>query len=140
MRAFNPSHSIAALSFSNVKGGSHWTASPLAGKRFDLTDADNARVTYYIDVIPTLHVYGTRSVRSYELSVSERRVPVTYGPTFVQPGVFFKYELSPYIVVNEMEQRSLAHALASLAAVVGGVFVITGWVSALLTRLRRGTN
>lgn len=130
LRTFNPSHRIDFLAFSNTpKAPVHSGDVPLNGREFTLNGYDNARQTYYLNVIPTLFKYPTHSVRSYQISVSERNIPVTYGPTFAQPGVFFKYELSPYIVINEMNDHSLAHTLASTATIIGGVWIIIGWVS-----------
>ncbi|KAL7714200.1 Uncharacterized protein QTN25_008268 [Entamoeba marina] len=138
MRIFNPSHSISYLSFGNAPSTSSYSGeTPLNGKKFTLENFDNARYTYYINVIPTLHKYATHTVRSYQLSVSERNVGITYGPSFAQPGVYFKYELSPYIVINEMTDHSLAHSFASTAAVIGGVWIIIGWISRFSNKKER---
>ncbi|EDR27547.1 hypothetical protein, conserved [Entamoeba dispar SAW760] len=132
MKSFNPTHYINHLSFSNTLGSTvHSGETPLNGKEFTLNGFDNARKTYYINVIPTLFKYPSYTLRTYQLSVSERDIPVTYGASFAQPGVFFKYELSPYIVINEMNDHSFAHSLASVGAIVGGVLIIIGWLSKL---------
>ncbi|ELP87004.1 hypothetical protein EIN_318630 [Entamoeba invadens IP1] len=135
MKSFNPTHFINNLAFSNTPSyTTHAGETPLNGKEYTLKGYDNARYTYYINVIPTLNKYPTHTTRSYQLSINERFVPVTYGPTFTQPGVFFKYELSPYIVINEMMDHSFAHSIASTAAIIGGVWIIFGWISRFLNR------
>lgn len=135
MKSFKASHKIHHLSFSNKPNAlTRASETPLNGKEFKLEGYDNARYTYYINVIPILYKYPTHTVRSYQLSVNERNIPVTYGPIFAQPGVFFKYELSPYIVINELSEHSLSHSLASTAAIIGGVWIIFGWISKLLNK------
>lgn len=48
------------------------------------------------------------------------------------PGVFVMYDLSPIMVMFTEKQRSFAHFLTSVCAIVGGVFTVAGIIDSLL--------
>ena len=77
MHSFNPTHKIHHLSFSNQPVVTHYPGeTPLNGKDFRVENADNARITYYINVIPTVFRYPTHDIRTYQLSINERNIPL----------------------------------------------------------------
>lgn len=94
---------------------------------------DTARFMYHIKVVPTTFVYSSgRVVHTYQISHKEHVLPIVVKPgSFRQPGVFFRYEISPYQVTVTQQSESLAHVLASCCAIIGGVFTVVGFVSHL---------
>lgn len=150
---FNASHSVNHMSFGTghslpkalVRIGEFLTPSfllhpgavehPLDGVEH-IVRTDTARFIYFIKVVPTTFVYSSgRTVETYQISHKEHILPIVIGPSFKQPGIFFRYELSPYHVTIRQEQESLAHVTASCCAIVGGVFVVMGFVSDLISHL-----
>jgi hypothetical protein len=45
---------------------------------------------------------------------------------FQQPGLFFRYDISPYSVHYKQERKSFPHFLTALCAVIGGVWTVFG--------------
>eukprot|EP00727_Mastigamoeba_balamuthi_P004270 m51a1_g13840 hypothetical protein (369) ;mRNA; f:519191-520479 len=156
---FNASHTVHHLSFSHEpispKASARWRTMQAGGAGRSLfalaypdtvdhpmdgvekiVTHDTARFTYFIKVVPTTWIYSTGSrFSSYQLSHKEHTVPIVIGPSFKQPGVFFRYELSPYKVTNVENYKPFTHFFASLCAIVGGVFVVMGIVSNAVERL-----
>ncbi len=60
----------------------------------------------------------------------------TYSILYIQLtlylGVFFMYDLSPIMVKFTEKQRSFAHFLTSVCAIVGGVFTVAGIIDSLV--------
>lgn len=91
----------------------------------------------------------TQDVRASHRSelITSRNVS-TNQPRFWQPGLFFKYELEPYVMTYGWQSRSLIEMLLRCVATsmcmlgvslpdflrvaVGGIYVVAGWVSSLL--------
>jgi len=132
MAHFNTSHTIHQLSF-----GPHYPSqlNPLDGvtKR---TAGGSALYQYYIKVVPTTYkpLRGEPLVTS-QYSVTEAERPVAEGTgargaEFVLPGVFFIYDISPVKVTYTVTRQPLSAFLTSLAAIVGGVFVVAGMIDA----------
>ena len=109
-------------------GGEH----PMDGTQYIVTH-DTARIMYFIKVVPTTFVHADgRVVESYQMSHKVQYTPVVYGPVFKQPGIFFRYELSPYHVTSIQKKTSFAHMFSSCCAIIGGVFVVLGFVSSFV--------
>lgn len=84
--------------------------------------ADSARFWYLVKVVPVRVVQRSGAVdETYEYTYLRHVEPVKYGPTFRQPGLFFKYTISPYVVVRTPVAPSLYHTVASCLAIVGGM-------------------
>jgi hypothetical protein len=45
--------------------------------------------------------------------------------------VFFKYELSPYTVTYREDRKPVAHFIAAISSLIGGIYVVAGMVSSL---------
>lgn len=112
---------------------------------------------YFIKVVPTIYegLDGT-FINTNQFSVTEHyRILANKGETghglpgkfhlflcmrltdlFV--GVFFMYDLSPIMVKFTERQRSFAHFLTSVCAIVGGVFTVAGIIDSLVYLLLFG--
>ena len=150
MMVFNASHTINHISYGepqktdlfsrllSVKKalqslyGSEFFASgehPMDGTEY-IVKKDSARIMYFIKVVPTTYVHSDgKVVESYQISHKVQYTPIVYGPVFKQPGIFFRYELSPYHVTSVQKTTTFAHMFSSCCAIVGGVFVVLGFVS-----------
>lgn len=86
--------------------------------------ADSARFWYLVRIVPVRRMRrggGAVADETYEYTFLRHVEPVTYGPTFRQPGLFFKYTISPYVVVRTPIAPSLHHTVASCLAILGGM-------------------
>jgi hypothetical protein len=103
MRNFNTSHVVNHLSFGREYWGKEY---PLDHTRRVVTTG-SARYLYYINIVPTTYIDSQGySMNSEQFSFTEHTVPVDFsGPRFWQPGVFFKYEISPYMITVRKESR-----------------------------------
>ena len=138
---FNASHKITALMFGFARDavtarragdGGLFAAlqgkerSPLQGESHIVTH-DTARFVYFLKIVPTIRQYADgRVTYSYEYSHRLQAEEVVIGPTFRQPGIYFKFEVSPYIVTYTQMKRSFSHLVASCAAIIGGVYTVSG--------------
>ncbi|KAJ1442988.1 hypothetical protein B484DRAFT_321773, partial [Ochromonadaceae sp. CCMP2298] len=56
------------------------------------------------------------------------------------PGIFFVYELSPFMIEASRIRMPLLHLTTKILAIVGGVFTVLGVADSLLYRLQRLTK
>ena len=71
----------------------------------------------------------TTKASSFQYSFNARETPVHAdfaGNVHALPGVYFVWELSPFMVQISQKPRPLGHFLARLCAVVGGAFSLSG--------------
>jgi len=54
----------------------------------------------------------------------------------VLPGIFFVYDLTPFMIEASESDMPFAHLVTKLCAIVGGVFTVIGVVDGLLYRLQ----
>lgn len=82
---------------------------------------------YYLKVMPTVFQNRTATVLSNELSVNEvpRRVEMTpFGQITSLPGIFFIYDITPFMHVVTESRIALGHFLVRVCAVIGGVAAV----------------
>ncbi|KAL6074902.1 endoplasmic reticulum-Golgi intermediate compartment protein 3-like [Balamuthia mandrillaris] len=118
---FNVSHFIYDFNF-----GPHFRSRKDALAGAYVAD-ESSQVTYHIKVVPT--VYETRSgniVQSAQYSVHEERRRITPNSPTPLPGVFFKWEMSPFMIKYTETPISFPHFLTRLSAIIGGTFVVLG--------------
>ncbi|KAJ1300061.1 hypothetical protein OPQ81_011181 [Rhizoctonia solani] len=116
--------------------------------RYDNDKASNWMFQYFIKVVSTEYKYldgdVTRahhySVTSYERDI---RPDHEFDPlrdahgTKVQhgfeglPGAFFHFDVSPMLVVHKETQKSFAHFVTSLCAIVGGVLTLASIIDSV---------
>ena len=70
-----------------------------------------------------------KKIQSNQYSLTEYYSPVHKGEVQL-PAIYFLYDLSPIMVAIKDARASFAHLLVRLCAVIGGVFAITGGLSA----------
>ena len=116
---------------------------PMDGEQHRVPDGyDAAKFWYMMQVVPVRRVWADGTVQDdYEYTYQMQATPINYGPRFTQPGVFFRYHISPYIVVHTQEERSLYQLIARCLAVFCGAFAICGSLAsatgAYIDRVRR---
>jgi len=133
---FNCSHVINRLSFGEDFPG---VVQPLDGAR-EIVNSGLGRFQYFLQVVPTIYEYASgRRLETNQYSVTENTVYVhpEKGGSFKQPGIFFKFEISPYTVNYKEQHKSLSHLITSLCAIVGGVWVVSGFISSSAWYLNR---
>lgn len=88
-------------------------------------------VKYMLSAVPTNYRMSSRSRRyeeqSFEYSVKSRSTLIHIGMPSV-PSVSFFFDISPIKITNIFEREPLTQFLVRLCGVVGGVFVISGFV------------
>lgn len=58
----------------------------------------------------------------------------------VLPGIFFVYELSPFMIEASRIRMPILHFVTKLCAIVGGVFTVLGVLDSILFRLQKLTG
>jgi hypothetical protein len=129
---FNLSHTIVRLSFGKEYPG---VVNPLDTVS-KTEDKGTGMFQYFIKVVPTIYqaLDGTY-INTNQFSVTEHyRILANKGESSGHglPGVFFMYDLSPIMVKFTEKQRSFAHFLTSVCAIVGGVFTVAGIIDSLV--------
>lgn len=124
------------------------------------TESHYYKYQYFLSVVPTIYSKGARAVdsilRSNPSSRSNKNLIFTnqYGATsqsdaipenpFYVPGIYFKYNIEPILLMISEERGSFLSLLIRLVNTVSGVMVTGGWVYQLsgwvirLVRKRRG--
>lgn len=124
--AFNFSHRIDRLSFSEEKIGAH----TLDGE-YKVTKDRMAMFQYFLKVVPatTKRLGENMPYRSNQYSVTEQqREAATNG----LPGIFLKFEMEA-VAVNVVEQRrSMKEFLVRIVGIVGGIFATSGMLHSLM--------
>eukprot|EP01106_Pelomyxa_sp_JSP_P013378 TRINITY_DN397_c0_g1_i3.p1 TRINITY_DN397_c0_g1~~TRINITY_DN397_c0_g1_i3.p1 ORF type:complete len:245 (-),score=76.75 TRINITY_DN397_c0_g1_i3:93-737(-) len=130
MEWFNASHVINHIAFALDDSPTRFplVQSPMRRQSYTV-EKDNARITYYIKIVPTTYVYASgETFDVFQVSVRRHVAPVVISRSFRQPGLFFKYEMSPYHVTNTQQRQSVWLFIARSSALVGGVYVVMGFV------------
>ena len=58
----------------------------------------------------------------------------------VLPGIFFVYDLSPFMVNVKKERIPILHLFTRLLAIVGGVFTVLGIIDSTIYKAQRMLN
>lgn len=135
---FNCSHRINELRFGDSYPGVH---NPLDNVE-KMIPINSKRFMYFLKVVPTeYHYVNTTVLHTNQFSYTEHEIAVnTHARTFWQPGVYFKYEIEPYVVRHREVPKRFLTFVTSLCALIGGAFVVGGFVSAALTALFTETH
>lgn len=106
---------------------------------------------YFIKVIPTEYSELSGSVRSTNQYMHSHRfrpfvMPQILGGVMIPsqstvlPGVFFVYEVAPFMIRISEHRMPLHQLVAKCCAVAGGVFTVLGITDSVIFRLRRMVN
>jgi len=134
--AYNSSHIISHLSFGEKYPG---MKNPLDGtQRIVFKDQGTAHFQYFVKVVPTSFVdLKGRPLLTNQFSVTEQAHHIktfdSYSATTQSiPGVFFIYDLSPFMVKVTESKTAFSQFITSVCAIVGGVFTIAGVVDSVI--------
>jgi hypothetical protein len=137
---YNVTHTIHALSFGEAFPGQH---NPLDGVA-KAPEEGSAVYMYYVKVIPTQYQTGAApaaaagarggALSTYQYSVSSQMRPAVVKGVRqnVLPGLFFVYEMAPYLVTVTEARGSFLHFLTGLCAILGGVITLARLADTLL--------
>ena len=148
---FNTSHRVNFLSFGPPVPG---VVNPMDGmlRMVDARKSSTAVYQYFIKIVPTQY----KSVRTNQFSFTEKVTPVGEGqdakekheahrghghrhPAFISalPGVFFVYELSPFVHTKQIDRVSFFHFFTRCCAVIGGTFSISRMIGTVYERVKK---
>ncbi|XP_028135870.2 endoplasmic reticulum-Golgi intermediate compartment protein 2 [Diabrotica virgifera virgifera] len=128
-RDYNFSHRINKFSFGDPSPG---IVHPLEGDEL-VGDYGRTLFNYFIEVVPTKVNTFLTSVNTYQYSVKAISRPINHDKgSHGIPGLFFKYDVSALRVAVKQERDSLGTFLARLCSIVGGVFVCSGIINAVV--------
>jgi hypothetical protein len=138
LRVFNCSHTINSLTFGKEYPG---MVDPLMGSTAIVND-NQALVQYFISVVPTVYkslngdeLYTNQysvNKKHHDLDLLHSKHDHSHTDSGKLPGVFFIYDLSPFLVEVVQTKIGVGRLFVSLCAITGGVFTITGIVNSCL--------
>ena len=162
LKHFDTSHRIHMLSFGEPFPGQTNSLDGIK-KQIDRHLSQTGVYQYYVKIIPTQFTNGRGTItKSNQYSFTEKFVPVGEGipekvttkatddkniqPHLAQghlhrhasiiralPGVFFIYDMSPFMILRTEESVGLPHFLVRICAVIGGVFTTSAIVSRFIS-------
>jgi len=127
LESFNFSHTIHSISFGDEFPG---VVNPLDGVS-RVMNASAGVYQYRMNVVPARYQYlgfNARVVESNEYTVSDHFREFDWRKQPALPGIFFFYDLSPLRVEYREERMGFFKYIATLCAVVGGVFAVSNIV------------
>lgn len=122
----NVTHTIHSLAFGAAFPGQ---VNALDGHtEVDRTGA--MRTQYFVSVVPTTYTYrGGRALASSQFSATTNSQKVNMAEARQRgagtPGLYVSYDMSPIAITYREYQRTFAHFLTGVCAIVGGIFTIT---------------
>jgi hypothetical protein len=86
------------------------------------------QVNHMIQLVPTIYEdWGGNVIEGYQYSAQTNYKHIVPGASsFPLPGVFIKWDMSPFVIQYRETGRSFAHFLTRLCAITGGTFVVLG--------------
>jgi hypothetical protein len=144
---FNISHTIHKLSFGDAYP--YMPENPLDKHiRMIPTDGSTGLFQYFIKVIPTIY---TSSASYYTTKTNQYTVTEKFRPLMlpqlnqpgqpmkmqqaVLPGIFFIYDVSPFMIEVQHEYTPFFHFFTKACAIVGGVFSVMGFIDIVWFKL-----
>ncbi|RAL02049.1 putative COPII-coated vesicle protein [Aspergillus ibericus CBS 121593] len=140
---FNFTHMVTELSF-----GPHYPTllNPL-DKTIASTELHYYKYQYFLSVVPTIYSKGSHALDTYanappsqlthrnnknlvftnQYAATSQGSQLPESPMFV-PGIFFKYNIEPVLLMISEERTSFLSLLIRLVNTVSGVMVTGGWV------------
>jgi len=137
--SFNASHFVNRLSFGDDFKG---IVNPLNGVA-QINSEGAAHFQYFIKIVPTVYVDDTRGteLNSNQYSVTEHSHIVQAEAVLRNsqkiPGVFFFYDLSPFMVRVVDTRTPLSQFFTSICAIVGGVVTVAAVIDSCLFHITR---
>eukprot|EP00005_Dracoamoeba_jomungandri_P006454 CAMPEP_0174261658 /NCGR_PEP_ID=MMETSP0439-20130205/11738_1 /TAXON_ID=0 /ORGANISM="Stereomyxa ramosa, Strain Chinc5" /LENGTH=381 /DNA_ID=CAMNT_0015346171 /DNA_START=61 /DNA_END=1206 /DNA_ORIENTATION=- len=129
MDIFNISHIVHRISFGKDFPG---IINPLDGVQ-KIVEKDSGMFKYFVKIVPTIYESLDGDViKTNQFSVTEHFKPIQQVKEGGLPGVFVMYDLSPIMVKFTERQKSFAHFLTGVCAIIGGVFTVAGIIDSLI--------
>ncbi|KAJ5115160.1 hypothetical protein NUU61_000919 [Penicillium alfredii] len=140
--AFNFSHMITELSF-----GPHYPSlhNPL-DKTIAESDSHYYKFQYFLSIVPTLYArgrgaldaytraplaaaarYGRNTIFTNQYAATSQSGAIPETP-FVIPGIFFKYNIEPILLLVSEERTGFLALLIRIINTISGVLVTGGWI------------
>lgn len=140
---FNVSHTIHHMSFGTPYNKQE---NPLdSASRTVNKDIGTGLFQYFLRIIPVSFTdeWGKREYTS-TYTMTERFRPLSLPQigvtkTSILPGVFFIYDIAPFIIEVKRERVPFSHFFSRCCAIVGGLFSILKIVDAIIHRLEKVT-
>jgi len=132
---YNCSHVINRLSFGADFPGA---VQPLDGVTQTIPAGPHTGAfQYFVKVVPTVYESAGAPVHTNQYSVTEQAALISLadgfrGESMRVPGVFFIYDLSPFMVRVRDASVPLSTFLTSVCAIVGGVLTVAGVLDGML--------
>ena len=114
------------------------------------TDGFTGLKQYYIKIVPTYYQdqaslfsayyytnQNTVTDRFRPLMVADPKTGVLTQQMSVLPGIFFVYDLQPFMIYTTKSSMPLTHLLTRLLAIVGGLFSVLGVLDSFLFRVQK---
>ncbi|KAL6043020.1 Endoplasmic reticulum-Golgi intermediate compartment protein 3 [Balamuthia mandrillaris] len=136
MSNFNVSHHINRISFGKDFPG---IINPLDGVSKSLAEG-SGMYQYFVKIVPTIYEsLDGSTINTNQFSVTEHFRPFENANAGL-PGVFIMYDLSPIMVKFTETQKSFAHFLTGVCAIIGGVFTVAGIIDSLIYNSMRSLS
>mmetsp|Transcript_27358 Transcript_27358/g.38860 ORF Transcript_27358/g.38860 Transcript_27358/m.38860 type:complete len:413 (-) Transcript_27358:93-1331(-) len=144
---FNVSHTIHSISFGHPYPS--MPSNPLDNvHRIIKADENTGLFQYFIRVIPTIYTdESNNKIYTNQYTLTDRFRPLIVPPVDIHappqhteailPGIFFIYELSPFMIEASRMRMPLLHLLTKLCAIIGGVFTVLGVLDSVIFRLQK---
>lgn len=129
----NFSHRINRLSFGSPANGIIY---PLEGDE-KVTHEENLLYQYFIEVVPTNVDTTFEQIKTFQYSVKELARPISHikGSHGI-PGIYIRYDMSALKVNVHQERENILKFTLRLFSVIGGIYVIVGFVNTIVLSLR----
>lgn len=129
----NFSHRIHRLSFGSPANGIIY---PLEGDE-KVTNDESMLYQYFIEVVPTDVDTAFETIKTYQYSIKELERPISHSQgSHGVPGIFFKYDVSALKVNVYQEHENLLKFMLRLFAVIGGIYVIVGFINVIVLTVK----
>lgn len=129
----NFSHRINRLSFGAPYNG---IVHPLEGDE-KITSDENMLYQYFIEVVPTDIDTAFERIKAFQYSVKELERPISHSQgSHGIPGIFIKYDMAALKVRVYMERENIIKFMLRLFAVIGGIYIIVGFLNYIVILLR----
>lgn len=142
---FNASHTIHMVSFGDPYPS--MPPNPLDGiERIVDKDIGTGLFQYFIKIIPTIYTDETgRQLYTNQYTITERfrplSIPNGHGgmiqQSVVLPGIFFTYELAPFLIEVKRTRMPFSHLFTKLCAIIGGVFTVLKVIDAIIFKVNK---
>lgn len=131
MHSYNCSHTINYLSFGDQPPYGLSMPSPLEGVS-GIVHEETAAFQYYVKLVPTKYDYGWFSYETNQYSITEHAIRMKRSQAISLPGVFFLYDVSPFMVHINLNSYTFGQFLTSVCAILGGVYTLFTLLDSIL--------